>query len=177
MAVPVSYFHSLFSSLHQSFLTTLDIVHAVSYSLLLLNTDLHVAELQTRMSRTQFVRNTITAIQMQLQPTSSARLSTSDLTYDDCSSSVRGAGSDETEMMTRSKRSDSIASWNSLPREAILSLPVSPATTHSGQLDIPLANGSTPSVQISNGHETSSRQAPVHGRAWESDLETLLKVR
>jgi len=131
------------------------------------------------MSRTQFVRNTITAIQMQLQPTSSARLSTSDLTYDDCSSSVRGAGSDETEMMTRSKRSDSIKSWNSLPREAMLSLPVSPATTQSGQLDTPLANGSTPSVQISNGHEqsTSSRQPQVHGRAWESDLETLLKVR
>jgi len=153
-----------------------DIVHAVSYSLLLLNTDLHVAELQTRMSRSQFVRNTIAAIQTQLQSTSAARLSTSDLTYDDCSSSVRGAGSDETEMMTRSKRSDSITSWNSLPREAILSLPVSPATTQSGQLDTPLANGSTPSM---NGHEqpTSSRPTQVHGRAWESDLETLLKVR
>ena len=178
MAVPVSFFHPLFSSLHQSSLIIPDIVHAVSYSLLLLNTDLHVAELQTRMSRTQFVRNTITAIQMQLQPTSSARLSTSDLTYDDCSSSVRGAGSDETEMMTRSKRSDSIKSWNSLPREAVFSLPVSPATTQSGQLDTPLTNGSTPSVQISNGHEqpTSSRQPQIHGRAWESDLETLLKV-
>ena len=45
-------------------------MHAVAYSLLLLNTDLHVADLATRMSRNQFVRNTVTAIQMQIQPTS-----------------------------------------------------------------------------------------------------------
>ncbi|KAF8973305.1 hypothetical protein BDZ97DRAFT_1752291 [Flammula alnicola] len=152
-----------------------NIVHAVSYSLLLLNTDLHVAELTARMSRMQFVRNTMTAIQMQLQPNPSARLSTSDLTYDDCSSSIRGAGSDETEMMTRSKRSNSIASWNSLSREAILSLPVSPAITQSNQLGANLPNGSTPSVQISNGHDQSAPGRQVHGRAWEVDMENLLK--
>ncbi|KDR75929.1 hypothetical protein GALMADRAFT_515159 [Galerina marginata CBS 339.88] len=153
-----------------------NIVHAVSYSLLLLNTDLHVAELTSRMSRTQFVRNTMTAIQMQLQPNSAARLSSSDLTYDDCGSSVRGAGSDETEMMTRSKRSDSITSWNSVSRDAIATLPVSPA--QSNQISSHQSNGSTPSVQISNGHDpvSPSRQHPVqHGRAWESDMEVLLK--
>ena len=47
------------------------------------------------MSRSQFVRNTLSAIQMQLHPDSPA-LSTSDLTYDDCSSSVRG--SEDTEV-------------------------------------------------------------------------------
>ncbi|GAA5926050.1 uncharacterized protein JCM15063_005194 [Sporobolomyces koalae] len=42
-----------------------DVVHAVSYSLLLLNTDLHVVDTTTRMTRQQFIRNTLSAIQAQ----------------------------------------------------------------------------------------------------------------
>ncbi|PPQ98627.1 hypothetical protein CVT24_003960 [Panaeolus cyanescens] len=149
-----------------------NIVHAVSYSLLLLNTDLHVADLSTRMSRNQFVRNTMTAIQSQLQPNMApARLSSSDLTYDDCASSIQGVGSDETEMATRSKRSDSITSWNSLPREAL-----APALgSHSLATNLNSGNnGSTPSVAISNGHD-SARPSHLSGRQWESDMESLLK--
>ncbi|KAF9461278.1 hypothetical protein BDZ94DRAFT_822072 [Collybia nuda] len=143
-----------------------NIVHAVSYSLLLLNTDLHVAELTTRMSRNQFVRNTLTAIQMQLQPVPSPQISASDLTYDDCSSSIR-AGSDGTETLTRSKRSDSITSWNSVSREGI----IVPGTTLLPQE----RNGSTPSVQISTAQESRPRFNPVYGRGWETDMESLLK--
>lgn len=130
------------------------------------------------MSRNQFVRNTITAIQMQLQPSMSpARLSSSDLTYDDCASSIQGLGSDETELGTRSKRSDSVTSWNSIPHEALsATLPVSPAGSHSLVANLSNGNnGSTPSVAISNGHE-SARSAQPQGRQWESDMESLLKV-
>ncbi|BGP48501.1 hypothetical protein JCM10450v2_004377 [Rhodotorula kratochvilovae] len=42
-----------------------DVVHAVSYSLLLLNTDLHVVDTTTRMTRQQFIRNTLEAIHAQ----------------------------------------------------------------------------------------------------------------
>ncbi|GAA6001536.1 hypothetical protein JCM10207_006712 [Rhodosporidiobolus poonsookiae] len=42
-----------------------DVVHAVSYSLLLLNTDLHVVDTTTRMTRQQFIRNTLEAIRAQ----------------------------------------------------------------------------------------------------------------
>ncbi|TNY24717.1 hypothetical protein DMC30DRAFT_345458 [Rhodotorula diobovata] len=42
-----------------------DVVHAVSYSLLLLNTDLHVVDSTTRMTRAQFIRNTLDAIHAQ----------------------------------------------------------------------------------------------------------------
>lgn len=138
----------------------IDIVHAVSYSLLLLNTDLHVAELSTHMSKSQFVRNTMAAIQTQLQPNSASSLSPSDLTRDD-SSSVRG-GSDETETPA-SKRSDSVASWNSLTREAAL---FAVATT-SGVSETP-----SDADQVNGGQEPNSR----HGRAWEVVMETLLKV-
>jgi PH and SEC7 domain-containing protein len=157
----------IFSPATDVYPISIDVVHAVSYSLLLLNTDLHVAELSTHMSRSQFVRNTLSAIQMQLQPTSAARSSSSNLTYDDCGSSVRELGTDETEVMsgTRSKRSDSITSWNSLSREAVMSLPKS---TQSSPLGANLPNGSSPSIQVSVEH--------AHGRAWENDMESLLKV-
>ncbi|CAO1630520.1 unnamed protein product [Parajaminaea phylloscopi] len=39
-----------------------DNIHAVVFSLLLLNTDLHVADISERMTRAQFVRNTMSAI-------------------------------------------------------------------------------------------------------------------
>jgi Sec7-like guanine-nucleotide exchange factor len=130
--------------------------------LLLLNTDLHVADLATRMSRSQFARNTLTAIQMQLQPTP-AQSSMSDLTQD--SASLRAETIESTPPASRSKRSDSITSWHSISREAIVSSPA--------------ANGSTPSVQISAaGHEPrSSVSSIVYGRLWENDMESLLKVR
>ncbi|KNZ80519.1 PH and SEC7 domain-containing protein C11E3.11c [Termitomyces sp. J132] len=139
-----------------------NIVHSVAYSLLLLNTDLHVADLTTRMSRSQFVRNTVTAIQMSLQPTPPTNLSESDLTYDDCSS-VRGPPQDGSEPHIRSKRSDSITSWNSLSKEGVV-------------INLQKeANGSTPSVQVSNVHEPRTNLNPAPGRGWETDMESLLK--
>ncbi|GLB37099.1 putative pleckstrin homology domain containing protein [Lyophyllum shimeji] len=142
-----------------------NIVHAVSYSLLLLNTDLHVADLTTRMSRSQFVRNTLTAIQMQLQASPPTELSTSDLTYDDCSS-IRGPA-DGSEPRSRSKRSDSITSWNSVSREGVMS-PLPPLVHKE-------ANGSTPSVQLSTAHEPKNGSNQIFGRGWENDMENLLK--
>ena len=153
------------------------LVHSVSYSLLLLNTDLHVADLATRMSRNQFVRNTLAAIQMQLQPSRSAKGSTSDLDYDD-HNSLRGNGSDVQEAISigRSKRSGSITSWNSVARDAILSTTGgSLATGSASQVaspslgEQPSRNGSTTSV-----HE--SKPQVIHNRNWEIDMENMLKV-
>ncbi|CDO69361.1 hypothetical protein BN946_scf184961.g3 [Trametes cinnabarina] len=104
-----------------SILGSASVVHAVSYSVLLLNTDLHVAELASRMSKNQFVRNTMTAIQMQLQPSGTA--SSTDLTYDDWSSVRAGSEGGDVPGNTvraRAKRSDSITSWNSVTREALV---------------------------------------------------------
>lgn len=61
---------SLDSDSRHSFFVELDVVHAVSYSLLLLNTDLHVVETSTRMLRGQFVKNTLSAIRSQTAPDS-----------------------------------------------------------------------------------------------------------
>ncbi|THV05069.1 hypothetical protein K435DRAFT_713604 [Dendrothele bispora CBS 962.96] len=145
-----------------------NIVHAVSYSLLLLNTDLHVADLTTRMSRNQFVRNTLTAIQTQLQPSPLTQTTASD-TQDDASS-VHAQSSDGTET-ARSKRSDSITSWNSISRDTLLSSPaLSFATT---QVTTPggMSNDSSPSMQL----DKSANSTSFYGRNWEINMESLLK--
>ncbi|CAH7674732.1 expressed protein [Phakopsora pachyrhizi] len=43
-----------------------DMVHALSYSMLLLNTDLHVVDYHSRMSRSQFIKNTLETVYAQL---------------------------------------------------------------------------------------------------------------
>lgn len=40
-----------------------DVVHTICYSLLLLNTDLHFADIEQKMTRAQFIRNTVPTIQ------------------------------------------------------------------------------------------------------------------
>ena len=158
----------------------------MAYSLLLLNTDLHVAELATRMSRGQFVRNTLFTIQIQLQPNRSVQGSTSDLVQSDRDTdSIRGPGSEGSDIGTstlrsQAKRSDSITSWNSITRDAALAnlFVGSPATGNTA----PLPNDSTASVTASATSGTEAKtpstlvSSVVYDRNWESDMESLLKV-
>ncbi|KZT72176.1 hypothetical protein DAEQUDRAFT_749597 [Daedalea quercina L-15889] len=164
------------------------VVHAVTYSLLLLNTDLHVADLVTRMSRGQFIRNTLSTIQMQLQPNQG---SNSDLSYDDWTSFRAGSDSDVTgaNAARRAKRSDSIASWNSIGTREGMYHPVTSAGTSSGQLSSasdsvgqPPVNGSQ--VSVASGQEARdpkgqdrdpASSAVVHDRSWEVEMENVLK--
>ena len=169
--------------------------------MLLLNTDLHVAELANRMSRNQFVRNTMTTIQLQLQPSGMA--SSTDLTYDDWSS-VRG-GSEHGDapgntVRARAKRSDSITSWNSVTREALV--PSSGTLVNSsGQLTLassePAGSSSANQSAVSVGNASEGKQsqeanppqtyagssgappsssAIIFDRNWESEIENMLKV-
>lgn len=169
----------------------LGVVHSVSYSLLLLNTDLHVAELASHMSRTQFVRNTLFAITEANRPTSpsvspngGARASTPDLPSqnhrgDDASSRKSGETSDgPSTLRMRSKRSGSIHSWKSISKEAlggVLGNASTPALTTS-------TSQAPTSPSINEPKNTFSRNS-VHmgsvnyGRSWEHEMETLLKVR
>lgn len=136
------------------------VVHAVSYSLLLLNTDLHVAELTTRMSKNQFVRNTLSTINMQLHPDNKSP--TIDPIHDDAFDSTP-VHSEEAETITRSKRSDSITSWNSVSRDAVLG-----NIAGNGLRGRPSDESGPPS----NG---SDFKAQFYSRQWESDMEALLK--
>ncbi|CAK7265628.1 hypothetical protein SEPCBS119000_001610 [Sporothrix epigloea] len=41
---------------------SLDVVHTICYSIMLLNTDLHLADIESKMTRAQFIKNTLTSI-------------------------------------------------------------------------------------------------------------------
>lgn len=159
------------------------VVHAVSYSLLLLNTDLHVAELTSRMSRNQFVRNTLSTIQLQLQPGSS-----SDLVHDDWSSVRAGSDISDGPVVRTVKRSDSMTSWSSVTREAFISNVGSRATSSSQLTSTSTDTSGTQPVTPVNDSEVfvaSVREAKnsesvaspiVYDRNWENEMESMLKA-
>ena len=152
------------------------------------------------MSRNQFVRNTMTTIQLQLQPSGMA--SSTDLTYDDWSSIGRGSEPGDypsTTIRARVKRSDSITSWNSVTREV---LPPSSGTlvNSSGQLTLvssePISSSSANQSSVSVGASSNpdgkqsqdasslpplatsgpSLSSIVFDRNWESEIENMLRV-
>lgn len=157
------------------------VVHSVAYSMLLLNTDLHIADIASHMSRGQFVRNTLFAI-TESAPTASAhpslnpaaRASTPDLPShsEEANRQQSGDSSDPTTLRMRSKRSGSITSWKSGSREAVggmLGNASTPALISSP------ANGAAPSNDPSRPHTASVRGPPVFSRSWELEMENLLK--
>lgn len=147
------------------------VLHAVTYSLLLLNTDLHVADIANRMSRNQFVRNTMATIQMQLH--SNRQGSSTELDHDDDSSSPVGSEGTETQSLARSKRSGSNASWNSVSKDTFISTGGTSSTlsaTHPSQ------NSSTTSFQHPSVNEPKSPNVhAIFDRSWELEMESLLK--
>ncbi|KAF9968689.1 hypothetical protein BGZ73_009185 [Actinomortierella ambigua] len=128
-----------------------DIVHAITYSILLLNTDLHVVQQSSKMSRSAFVKNTLQVVQAQIQQQSDGG---SDM--DPRSSEGRDDGSGLGVYPSTSgsgptsgkKRSPSVKSWKSGHSQQ--------STTRFGP--DPKANG---------GHG--------NGKAWLNELESYLK--
>ncbi|KAM6502301.1 hypothetical protein JOM56_002278 [Amanita muscaria] len=145
------------------------IVHAVTYSLLLLNTDLHVADLTTHMSRSQFVRNTMATIRAQLQP------NTDDSLPHGPDRGMRATRSEEVINVGRAKRSDSITSWNSVSREVVMSLP-SPFASSNPPIE-GTANDERTSVatETNNVEATTSNSGNFYTRGWENEIEVVLK--
>ncbi|KAK8050126.1 Sec7 domain-containing protein [Apiospora phragmitis] len=46
---------------------TMDVIHTMCYSIMLLNTDLHLADIESKMTRSQFVKNTMTTIKQAVE--------------------------------------------------------------------------------------------------------------
>ncbi|CAG8612802.1 14859_t:CDS:2, partial [Dentiscutata heterogama] len=98
-----------------------DIVHAIAYSLLLLNTDLHIAQLSSKMSRSQFVRNTMAAIHVQI----SQAMHSPNEAYEDDQSTITSVDTNvtsSTSVTARPRRSGSIKSWRSNTNSSMASL-------------------------------------------------------
>ncbi|CAB4423591.1 unnamed protein product [Rhizophagus irregularis] len=98
-----------------------DVVHAVAYSILLLNTDLHVAQVANKMSRSQFVRNTMATI-YHAQATIIAQ--NNNESYEDDQSTITSVETSTTgtSATARPRRSGSIKSWRSNPNSGLTNL-------------------------------------------------------
>ncbi|CAG8735244.1 13455_t:CDS:10, partial [Gigaspora margarita] len=98
-----------------------DIVHAIAYSLLLLNTDLHIAQVSSKMSRSQFVRNTMAAIHAQVNQAMQSPTES----YEDDQSTITSVDTNvtsSTSVTARPRRSGSIKSWRSNTNSSMASL-------------------------------------------------------
>ncbi|KAK0384466.1 hypothetical protein NLU13_8552 [Sarocladium strictum] len=126
-----------------------DVIHMICYSIMLLNTDLHLADIESKMTRSQFIKNTMTTISQAVKeaaPDAFARLSI-------LPEKGIGLGMDApVEPETRSFRH----SFRPPPRTD---------TQNSGTLDV--TNDCGPLVK-----------APFEGsfRAWEEQVENVLKL-
>jgi Pleckstrin homology domain/Sec7 domain len=128
----------------------LDVVHTICYSLLLLNTDLHLADIDQKMTRNQFVRNTLPTINR--------------VAYDaapDGFETIRASGKPRPQLNTAS-RSPTIPS-----AEFTLSVPEGDSKAKRGSI---IVDGSASYLPLVN--------TPFQGtiKAWEAQVEIVLKV-
>ena len=139
----------------------LDVVHTICYSLLLLNTDLHLANIDQKMTRTQFVRNTLHTVRQVASETSSTGLET-----------VR-AGT--------SSKSNPSESEGQLPTIHSSS---SPSEAHESKTSLDLAPPKRPTDRLSR--EDSGEPDAIGGplvttpfkgssKAWEGQMDTVLR--
>lgn len=157
-----------------------DVVHSVVFSLLLLNTDLHVADINDRMTRTQFVRNTLSA----LGESGYLPSSRSGRTHDDSQSSinVNMEPSSATQSLAVSSEASSAAAKsgvtspqdvnNKLQVGNVVSQPREKARSVAGSV------GSAPGLTRSPSMNSSvSRNPPSsYSKSFEVELENVLKV-
>lgn len=132
------------------------VVHTVTGAMLMLNTDLHIAELQKHMSRADFVRNSMRAIQESMPD----RESTPDLVND--SGSLRGMDSLSASHSTTSVR---LRNASGTPRNASGNL-ISPSSD--------LASTSTQDLR-SRGASSTTVNSFTYTKAWEMEAENALK--
>lgn len=132
------------------------VVHTVTGAMLMLNTDLHIADIQKHMSRADFVRNSMRAIQESMPD----RESTPDLVND--SGSLRNIDSLSASHSTTSVRLRNNAGT---PRNASGNL-ISPSSD--------LASTSTQDLR-SRGASSTTVNSFTYSKAWEIEAENALK--
>ena len=123
-----------------------DVVHTISYSILLLNTDLHMANIEHKMTRAQFVKNTLPTIKRVVVDA-----------VPDCW--------DDTIKIAPTQRKKSIP-WQTsysggTPGSAAESCPPSPSFAPSAPSDANASADERPSLDMSRGRKRLSVRAPL----------------
>lgn len=154
---------------HSNPCLTTDVVHTICYSLLLLNTDLHVADLTDKMTRNQFVKNTIPTLRRVAEADT---YSTADSTIRISRNQARGALPFQEERSNSVADSDNRLSADDRGGASRLSnkhslRPTSeiPSVASPGPYDHPVDPSE---LLVNNPHEGTNK-------SWEAALETVLK--
>lgn len=154
---------------------TTAVIHVVTGSFLLLNTDLHIADISQHMSRNQFVRLTLDTITANLQQDGAERASTPDLVRDDSSGNLSLATSTVTPAGPGQVPPPQGIRGGMTPRTNSVYSTLSARESIGGSsLDQPLGlPGTDPKSRISSAASMSSTR---YSKSWESELETALRV-
>jgi PH/SEC7 domain-containing protein len=179
---------SLASACRLSFGLTVspDVVHAVTYSILLLNTDLHVVETTTRMTSKQFVRNTMSTIHLQAAETPERRHYKRPVTAPsgDDNEILLDSRHSYDKFRPRSSRNGSITGWQGSTRDAALSSTPNLHATAESPNENETLETTTPSSSVYSLQSPATTSAfgsnassPARDRSRETELESLLRVR
>ena len=148
------------------------VVHTVTAAMLMLNTDLHIAELSKHMSRSDFVRNAIRAIQESLPSDGGA--STPDLIRDDSSSLRIYSSSTSVNPSSVSVRTKGAVPGAVPGAQRSASAPViTSPSTHPD--DAPHGSRSQLHLDPRMKDSTLSVSSFSYSKTWEADAESALK--
>ncbi|KAG0309537.1 hypothetical protein BGZ98_001278 [Dissophora globulifera] len=148
-----------------------DVVHAITYSTLLLNTDLHIVQQSTKMSRSAFVKNTLQVVQSQALQASQSQVDRSEDSSNSFLNSSLG--------LPRSESGESLPEGMSLPTGSKKRTPSvkSWKSGHSQQTaGFTQALSGQPQAPTSKmGTDAKANGGYGNGKWWQQELEGLLK--
>ncbi|ODN96516.1 hypothetical protein L198_04231 [Cryptococcus wingfieldii CBS 7118] len=152
-----------------------DVVHTVAAAMLMLNTDLHIAELQKHMSKSEFVRNAMRAIQLS-SGTGEDRSSTPDLIRDDGDNQPPSLSSSTSTNYVGSVRAKVPAS-GATQRSASAPVVTSPPPHHRADSSLSVVGSAvSPSEsKLRSSSTTVSSGSFNYGKTWEIETEAALK--
>ncbi|KAK5801674.1 hypothetical protein F5H01DRAFT_284071 [Linnemannia elongata] len=148
-----------------------DVVHAITYSILLLNTDLHIVQQSSKMSKSAFIKNTLHVVQQSDHDRSediSSSSSQSVMSVDPVGLGLPRSLTAETSLEPISptgskRRTPSVKSWKSGNSQQSTGLVGSSISTNTQPYNSKL--GTDPRANSGHGN----------GKVWQHELETLLK--
>ncbi|KAI0018199.1 hypothetical protein F4780DRAFT_538321 [Xylariomycetidae sp. FL0641] len=134
---------------------SIDVIHTMCYSIMLLNTDLHLADIEHKMTRSQFVKNTMSTVKQALADSAPEVFNRTSILP---GNSLLSPAESEMTIEPEPERSNWRSSFKPAPRSES-------ATGHHGDSGTPV-EGCGPLVT-----------APFDGsfRAWEGQMEIVLK--
>nr|XP_019047599.1 hypothetical protein I302_04215 [Kwoniella bestiolae CBS 10118]OCF26529.1 hypothetical protein I302_04215 [Kwoniella bestiolae CBS 10118] len=148
------------------------VVHTVTAAMLMLNTDLHIAELNKHMSKTDFVRNAMRAIHESMP--AGDRSSTPDLIRDDSSSTKPGFGSNASmapSFVSVRSKAQNPANPPSTQRSASAPVIVNAGPPRTDSTSSIGTNGTEPKTRGSSTTVSSFN----YNKAWEAEAENALR--